>query len=239
VRARLFVSLSGVTDDTLPASSSFAAEMAARGVPLSLLVRPRSLTPGGIRPGSAVVRWLNERRAAGDAIVLHGNDHGLVPTGSWRVGRRAEFAALPRHEAGLRLIAATSALARLGLSSDVFAPPRWLASAGTVAALRQHGFRVCADAVGVRLLADGALLRGRVLAVGADDAAAVWRCQVMVAAAGRAARRGGLARLTVRAGELERASARQAVLDAVDAALRAGASPSTYRLHRARDRHAA
>jgi predicted deacetylase len=191
VTARLFVSLSGVTDDTLPASSSFAAEMAARGVPTSLLVRPRSLAPGGIRPGSPVVDWLHERWVAGDAIVLHGNDHGLVPAGSWRVGRRAEFAALPRHEAGLRLIAATRALARLGLTSDVFAPPRWLASAGTVAALREHGFRVCADAAGVRLLADGTLVRGRVLAVGAYDAAAAWRCQVMVAAAGRAARRVG------------------------------------------------
>ncbi|MGI8799968.1 MAG: DUF2334 domain-containing protein [Pseudonocardia sp.] len=237
--ARLFVSLSGITDVTQPACSEFAGELAARGVPLSLLVRPRSLTPGGIRPGSPSVGWLHERRDAGDAIVLHGNDHGLVPTGSWRVGRRAEFAALPRHEAGLRLIAATRALAALGLSSDVFAPPRWLASDGTLAALRDREFRVCADATGIRLLADGALLRGRVLAVGPDDAAAQWRCQVMVAAAARASRRGGVVRVAVRAAELERAPARQAVLDAVDAALRAGASPATYRLRPAPARHAA
>ncbi|HEU0128312.1 MAG TPA: DUF2334 domain-containing protein, partial [Pseudonocardiaceae bacterium] len=73
---------------------------------------------------------------------MHGYDHTVDPLGAWgtntvaRLGRRAEFADLPAHEAGLRLHAANMLLERLELRTDAFAPPRWLASPGTVQALR-------------------------------------------------------------------------------------------------------
>lgn len=247
--ARLLVSLSGLTEDnpeTLALAAEFTAEVAARGVMLSQLLRPRS-GPEPLQADSALVRWVHERRAAGDAVVLHGYDHTADPIGAWhsstiaRVGRRAEFATLPRHEAGLRLTAARRALTAVGLRTELFVPPRWLASPGTVEALREQGFRVLADEHGVHHLQDpeATVVRARVLGFRAsgerhplgDDrkAAEAWRCRMLVAEVTRTARRGGLLRINVRAKDLRREPRRDAVLAAVDAALALGAVPATYR----------
>jgi predicted deacetylase len=105
-------------------------------------------------------------------VLIHGYDHTLDPIGCWgphtvaRLGRRAEFATLPAHEAGLRLRAAKILLAQLNLDTDVFVPPRWLASAGTLRALAQHGYRVCADATAVHDLCSERVHRSRVLGFG-------------------------------------------------------------------------
>ncbi|MFN2496609.1 MAG: DUF2334 domain-containing protein, partial [Pseudonocardiaceae bacterium] len=123
--SQLLVSLSGICAATLDDCAALIADLDARRVPASLLVVPRD--PGG----SATVRWLCERRGRGDAVLMHGYDHTADPLGSWgsytvaRVGRRAEFATLPAHEAGLRLHAANILLERRGLRTDAFVPPRW------------------------------------------------------------------------------------------------------------------
>ncbi len=229
----MIVSLSGLTDDSpesLRRGAALAAELDSRGVPVSQLLRPRTPT-GPLRPGSPLVRWVRER---GDAVVLHGYDHAADPVASRRVGRRAEFAALPRHEAGLRLVAARRVLTAVGLRTDLFAPPRWIASEGTVEAAREQGFAVLADENGVHLLRDGDVALARVLGFRlavADEqrAAEAWRCRLLVAEVARTARRGGLVRINVRAKDLKRTSRRDAVLVAVDAALGLGALPITYR----------
>lgn len=245
--ARLIVSLSGLTDDasdSLDRGAEFTAELDARGVPISQLFRPGGGPPSD---NSALVRWMHERRACGDAVVLHGYDHTADPIGNWqastlaRVGRRAEFATLPRHEAGLRLTAARRVLTAQGLRTDLFAPPRWLASPGTVEALHEQGFAVLADEHGVHVLRGPpaeAVIRARVLGfrIAGDRrpdgrrAAEVWRCRLLAAEVSRTARRGGVVRIDVRAKDLRRAGRRDAALDAVDAALALGAVPATYRL---------
>ena len=74
-------------------------------MPLSLLVQP--LGPEGpLSPASRLVRWLRERPACDDALVLHGYDHSRRPLRSSAPDPRAEFSALPAHEAALRLAAA-------------------------------------------------------------------------------------------------------------------------------------
>ncbi|MGH3978367.1 MAG: DUF2334 domain-containing protein [Pseudonocardiaceae bacterium] len=221
--AQLVVSLSGVRATTLDAAIALTAELDARGVPTSLLVMPRDPGP---------VEWLRERRAAGDAVLAHGYDHTAGPIGAWdaytvaRIGRRAEFAGLPAHEAGLRLLAATRRLERVGLGTDAFVPPRWLASPGTVAALRRGGFVICADATAVRDLRSGQVHRGRVLGFGGRGEP--WWCRAMVLGAARGARHGGLVRLAVDVADLVRGGRRGALLDAVDIALHHGARPVTY-----------
>lgn len=237
--ARLIVSLSGLSDDSLARGAAFAAALDARGVTLSLLHRPGAYTGDA----SPLVAWLRERRDRGDAIVLHGYDHSVDPLVAGqlsRVGRRAEFAALPRHEAGLRLRAARRTLSATDLRTDLFVPPRWIASGGTVEALREQGFTVFADENGVRRLDRPGSTRARVLGFRAsgerravaDDARAAeaWRCRVLVAEVGRVARRGGLVRINVRAKDLKRGPRLDAALAAVDAALALGAAPVTYRL---------
>jgi hypothetical protein len=260
VAAALIVSLSGLAERELAGCIELADELDSRLVPVSWLLPPRP-HGGRHRPDGPVIGWLRQRIDVGDALVQHGFDHTVDPMGRWatgsvaKLGRRAEFAALPSHEAALRLIAAARWMDELGLRTDVFAPPRWLASAGTLVALRERGFRVCADSTGVRLLgAPGMtdqMLRGRVLDLGATppetaeawlhrvlglgatppETAEGWRHRVLVASAARAARRRGLVRLAVQAvqaGEPRRPTARRALLEAVDAALAAGARPTTY-----------
>jgi len=216
--AQLVVSLSHVDVDALDRCIGFAARLDALGVPLSLLVAPRATTvPAG---------WLRERASGGDALVLHGYDHAV----RHGAGRRAEFAALPAHEAGLRLTAATRELERLGLATRLFAPPRWLGSPGTLAALRGQGFALYADLSAVYALASGAVQRGRVLGPrhGGGFAEPLWTRAIALGVA-RAIRRDGLVRLAVSAEDLARGGqTHQAVLDAIGTALSHGARPHTY-----------
>lgn len=240
VSAQLVVSLSGLGHQALDQAAEFAAELDQRGVPLSLLVAPR---PGGVErptPDSPVLSWVRERLRGHDAAVLHGFDHapegtrGLLPRLASVTGyptkalRGAEFAGLPAHEAGLRLVAAQAVLDQLGLRVHAFAPPRWFASPGTLEALRAHGFSVCADAMAIRDLNGGQVYRGRVYGFVPGERVEPWWCRALVLGAGRAARRGGVVRLAMDAADLRRDGPRQAVLDAVDLALHHGAEPATY-----------
>ncbi|SFP76544.1 hypothetical protein SAMN05421810_103345 [Amycolatopsis arida] len=221
--AHLLVSLSGITDRALPRCVELAAELDRRAVPLSMLFVPRD----GADPATG---WMRARAGRGDDVLLHGYDHRVAPSHqAVRLGRRAEFAALPAHEARLRLIAATAVLDRAGLRADGFAPPRWLVSRGTLAALREHGFALCADLSAVRDLRTGVVHRARVHGFGSTrQLTETVRCFALVLVAARAARRGGLVRLGVDAADLAYPSRRQAFLDAVDAALEAGAVGATY-----------
>ncbi|WP_158884321.1 DUF2334 domain-containing protein [Amycolatopsis anabasis] len=223
VDAQLLVSLSGLSPRTLHRCADFAAELESRKVPLSILYSPR--TGDGAVPG-----WVRARTRGGDALLLHGYDHRVTPTHrTVYLGKKAEFAALPAHEARLRLIAATAALERAGLHADGFAPPRWLASRGTLEALRERDFAYCADLSAVRDLRTGEVHRARVLAVGGHSPRTeTVRCFALVLAAARAARRGGLVRIGADAADLARPGPRQALLDAVDIALENGASATTY-----------
>ncbi len=223
VTAQLLVSLSGINVRTLDRGAELSAELAARGVPLSLLLAPR--VAGADQPAD-VLGWVGRRRAAGDALLQHGYDHATGPGPLRR--RRPEFAALPAHEAGLRLTAAGTAMERLGLRPDGFVPPRWLASPGTVAALRRAGFALCADLLGVRDLRAGTVHKGRVQGFGFGARTEPWWCFALVMGAARIARRGGLVRLAVGTADLVRPGPRQALLDAVDIALHHGARAVTY-----------
>ena len=227
VATRLLVSLSGASDQTLRVLTDAAELLDDRGVPLTLLVRPRAGAES-----TALTAWVKARARRGDTVLMHGYDHAITPSHRpvWP-GVKAEFAGLPAHEAGLRLTAAAAALDRIDLPVDGFAPPRWLASRGTLTALRRHGFTLCADAAGVHDLRSGDLHRARVLTLGGShpNRTETLRCFALVLAAARVARRGGLLRLGADVADLRRPGPRQALLDAVDVAVEAGAVPMTYR----------
>jgi uncharacterized protein len=182
----LYVSLSGGV-----VQKAFTAALDARGVPLTHLLRPA------------------------DALALHGYDHATRPLGHGR-GRKGEFACLPRHEAALRLTAARRALTAVGLWTDVFVPPRWLASDGTVAAAAEQGFRVLAVDSGIHDLHAGTVEPARVLGARSAPLGVGW-----------VLRRGGPVRIHVRAKDLRRPGRPEAVLAAIDTAL-AHVTPTTY-----------
>ncbi|HEX6356798.1 DUF2334 domain-containing protein [Actinophytocola sp.] len=224
VTAQLMVSLSGINAWTLDHSADLSTELAARGVPFSMLVAPK--IAGADQPGM-VLTWVREQQTAGNALLQHGYDHPADPK-TRTIRRRAEFASLPAHEAKLRLTAAATAMERLNLRTDAFVPPRWVASPGTLLALRHKGFATCADLMGVRDLRADTVHRGRVQGFGFGDRTEPWWCFALVMGASRAARKGHLVRLAVDTTDLARSGPRQALLDAVDIALHHGATPITY-----------
>ncbi|RZT83623.1 hypothetical protein EV383_0434 [Pseudonocardia sediminis] len=245
----LLVSLSGLTDadDASRARAvAFAGELDRRLVPLTHLVQPRG-PEGPLRRGDALVRWVAGRVRAGDDVLLHGYDHTADPVGSWqngavpRIGRRTEFGALPRHEATLRLTAARRVMTSVGLRTDGFAPPGWVASNGTVDALREHGFLLCADDTALRSTDPSQpSIRARVLTFRRADqwprseererpAGEHRRARALEQAAARTASRGGVVRIALRAKDLRKPHRVQAALTAIDAALSAGAVPAVHR----------
>ncbi|TVT18507.1 DUF2334 domain-containing protein [Amycolatopsis acidiphila] len=219
----MLVSLSGIGPRTLHRCADLAAELDRRKVPLSLLFAPQLAgTP-------AVTEWVRTRTRLGNGLLLHGFDHRVGPAHRTHFGRKAEFAALPAHEARLRLIAAQAAFDRAGLVADGFAPPRWLASRGTLEALRGQGFRLCADLAAVHDLDTGTVHRARVQDFASQpNRTETVRCFALVLASARAAKRGGLVRLGMDAADLVRPGLRQALLDAVDVALENRAFGTTY-----------
>ena len=218
----LIVSVSGIRERTLDDVAEFCEKMDARSVPVSLLVAPR--LKGGYRldHDPMTVEWLTGRRAAGDAILLNGYDDAATKK------RRGEFAALPAHEANLRLTAADRVLEHLGLRTRLFAPPRWTASPGTVAALPRNGFRLLADLHEITDLVRQTTVRARVLGIGEGFLSEPWWCRMLVLSAERVARRDGVVRVAVAASHLRKPGPLQAMLDAVDLARLQGCQPTVY-----------
>ncbi|MFJ1458479.1 DUF2334 domain-containing protein [Nocardia wallacei] len=223
MRAQLLVSVSGIRDTTRETAMAFAAEMDRREVPLSLLVAPRLKNKYRLADDARTHEWLRARRAAGDAIVLHGYDQAATKR------RRAEFATLPKHEARLRLTAADRVLEGVGLRTRLFAAPRWNSSEGALAALPDVGFRLALGLTALHDLERGVTQRAWVHGIGEGFRAEPWWCHALVMSAARTARRGGILRLAVSATQLDRSGPRQAVLDAIDLALFHEAVPDTYR----------
>ncbi|ANE79185.1 DUF2334 domain-containing protein [Mycobacterium adipatum] len=221
--AELIVSISGIRDRTIADVDAFCEELDARGVPVSLLVAPRLKGDYRLERDATTILWLAERRAAGDAVVLHGYDEAATKK------RRSEFATLPAHEANLRLMGADRVMEHLGLRTRLFAAPGWWVSEGTSVALPRNGFRLLAGLTGVTDLVRDATTPARVLGIGAGFLTETWWCRTLVLSAERTARRGGTVRLAVSARQLRHAGPRQAVLDAVELALMHGCVPEIYR----------
>lgn len=216
------MSISGIGEGTALAASDFCEQLDARAVPVSFLVAPR--LPGGYRlsEDAHTAEWLRSRRDGGDAIVLHGYDAAATKK------RRPEFATLPAHEANLRLMAADRLLEQIDLRTRLFAPPGWLASAGTVEALPRNGFRLLANISGITDLVRQSTVRARVIGIGAGFLTEPWWCRTLVLSAERVARRGGVVRIAVSAKQLGCSAPRQAMIDAIDLALMHGATPTVY-----------
>ncbi len=219
---QLIVSISGISEQTLPDVEAFCARLDERSVPTSFLVAPR--LKGGYRldRDPSTVEWLTARRNRGDAIVLHGFDEAATKK------RRGEFATLPAHEANLRLMGADRVLEHLGLRTRLFAAPGWTVSQGTLNTLPRNGFRLLAGLSGITDLVRKTTARARVLGIGEGFLSEPWWCRTLVLSAERSARRAGIVRVAVAARHLHRPGPRQAMLDAIDLALMHQCAPAVY-----------
>ena len=220
---QLIVSVSGICDRTLADIDEFCRVLDGRGVPVSLLVAPRLKNGYRLEGDPTTVDWVRSRRSGGDAVVLHGYDEAATKR------LRGEFAALPAHEANLRLMGADRVLEHVGLRTRLFAAPGWTVSAGTVTSLPRNGFRLLADLHGMTDLVSRSTVRSRVLGIGEGFLTEPWWCRTLVLSAERTARRGGIVRVAVAARQLRKSGPRQAMLDVVDLALMQGCAPAVYR----------
>lgn len=218
--AELVVSLSGIRDATLDQARVLAERLDAHAAPLSFLVAPK--LPGKYRLAKdpATADWLRERRARGDAIVLHGYDQAATKR------RKAEFAALPEYEARLRLTAADRMMDHLGLRTRLFAPPEWAASPGAQAVLPGLGFHQLIRADSVLHIPSQDVRPARLFAP--RPRYEPWQRRVVGFWAWRSERRGELAQLAISAKHLGSENVRGLFFEALDLALERGLRPIRY-----------
>lgn len=221
---RLLVSISSIFDATLGDVTSLVRDLDREEIPVSLLVAPHIDKKWHLAKDKKTKGWLKEQ-AAERALLLNGFDQPVQ-------GRRSEFANLESHEARLRLKGATRQMAAQGFDLDMFAPPRWRMSDGTLEVLPEFGFSVAASTKGIYRLDKGGFAHARNLSVGEGYGAAKWWRRNVIKAATRGAEKGNTVRLSVSGRELGQKKVRRDFLGAAAAALEAGAEPADYRLYR-------
>ncbi|MHA2789793.1 DUF2334 domain-containing protein [Corynebacterium sp. S7] len=219
----LLVSVSSIFDGTRKDVVKLVTRLDQEGIPVSLLVAPHIDGNWHLAKDQATREWLAEQQESGRTLILNGFDQAVQ-------GRRSEFANLEAHEARLRLKGATRQMKSIGFDLDIFAPPRWRLSDGTLEVLPEFGFTVAASTKGLYNLTTGEFLAARNLSLGEGFGAAKWWRRNIIRAAQRGAEKGNSIRLSVSGRNLaEKKVARDFVSAAVTAA-DTGAIPSDYRL---------
>ena len=219
----LLVSISSIFAETRPGVEKLVRTLDAEDIPVSLLVAPRIDSDWRLSKDPQTLEWLLGQKEAGRAIILNGFDQAAQ-------GRRSEFANLGEHEARLRLRGATRQMAQVGFDPDVFAPPRWRLSPGTLAVLPEFGFTVACSTRGIHRLTDGFFLQSRNLSVGEGFGSAKWWRTSLIKAADRGASKGNTVRLSISGRNIADGNTVRDFLTAATTARERGATPFDYRL---------
>lgn len=218
----LLVSISSIFDATSADAKTLIKHLDSVDVPVSLLVAPHIDGNWHLAKDEATKSWLLAQKDADRAIILNGFDQAVQ-------GRRAEFASLAAHEARLRLKGATRQMAKIGFETDLFAPPRWQLSEGTLSVLPEFGFTLASSTRGIYNLASGEFFQTRNLSFGEGYGAAKWWRRNIIRAVERGARQGKIVRLSVSARNLDDKKTVRDFQQAVDRALQLGVTPRDYR----------
>lgn len=218
---RLLVSVSSIFADTRRDVAALINTLDGEEIPVSLLVAPHIDGSWHLAKDKATRAWLEKMRDDDRPLILNGFDKPVQ-------GRRAEFATLDAHEARLRLKGATRQMTGLGFDTEIFAPPRWQMSPGTLEVLPEFGFRLAASTKGVHNLANGTFYPARNLSVGEGFGAAKWWRRSIIRAAERGAGQGNSIRLSISGRNLSDAKAARDFVAAAVAARDAGAKATDY-----------
>lgn len=218
----VLVSVSSIFDDTLDDVVRLTKDLDAAEIPVSLLVAPHIDKKWHLAKDDKTLTWLRDQRKAGRVLILNGFDQPVQ-------GRRAEFATLGAHEARLRLAGATRQMDALGFTFNIFAPPRWQLSDGTLEVLPDFGFLLVASTKGLHQTDTGMFYQCRNLSVGEGFGAAKWWRRNIIKAAQRGAAKGNIIRLSVSGRELGSKKVRRDFVSAATAAIGEGAEPADYR----------
>ena len=230
------VSIHDVAPATFPDAWRWTTDLDDRGIPCTLLVVPGPWRPPTFQPASELAAWLRQRARQGDEIAQHGWEHRAAPGGPvWRratgwVAARgcAELWSIERATARRSLAEGRERLLLAGLAPVGITPPGYLACPEAVAAMRDVGFhyttchRHVHDLLHDRRL-DAPALGHRPGGVGERAGRAV-----VVHGVRRRARRGAPVRIALHPADLHRPHLRSATLRAIDDALDAGLTATTY-----------
>lgn len=233
---RLVVSVHDVAPATAQASAQWVADLDARCIPASLLVVPGPWRGATLEGDGAFGAWLHACRFRGHEVCLHGWEHVApadVPLARAAVGNLAargcaEFWSLDETEAAQRVRWGLAVLSEHDLPVVGFTPPGWLLSAAAKRGVRSAGLRYVTTHRSVTDLVDGRQVRSTVLCHRPGGTGERAGAALMSHGPGRLARPGRTVRVALHPDDLLRPGLRQAALDGIDAALRAGAVPVTY-----------
>jgi predicted deacetylase len=147
----MILSIHDVAPATWDQTRSWLAHLDARGLPATLLVVAGPWRGPRLDQASDVIEGLHTACSAGHEISLHGWDHAAAPLGRHQVMRSGlarirvrgcgEFATLDSAAALRRLARGLEILHRSGFTPTGFTPPGWLASPGTLEAMRSLPLR--------------------------------------------------------------------------------------------------
>lgn len=224
MRGHLLVSISSLFDDTRKPASRLLSLLDKEGIPASLLVAPHIDGNWHLAKDPTTRNWLLDQREAGRVLILNGFDQAVQ-------GRRAEFANLDAHEANLRLRGATRQMSSLGFEFDIFAPPRWRMSPGTLEVAPYFDFLMAVSSTGIHMLNTGEFYQSRNLSFGEGFGAAKWWRRNIIRAAERGANRGNTIRLSVSGRNLADKKVTHDFLRAATRAIKAGAQPADYTVY--------
>jgi len=221
MHGHLLVSISSIFDDTRKSAARLLEQLNKEGVPVSLLVAPHIDGNWHLAKDPTTKQWLQEQRETGRLLILNGFDQAVQ-------GRRAEFANLDAHEANLRLKGATRQMSKLGFDFDIFAPPRWRMSPGTLEVLPYFDFSLAVSSTGIHDLRTENFHQSRNLSYGEGFGAAKWWRRSIISAAERGANRGNTVRLSVSGRNLAEKKVQHDFMRAIGKAMKAGATPASY-----------
>lgn len=221
MQGHLLVSVSSIFDDTRKSAAGLISELDKEGVPVSLLVAPHIDGNWHLAKDPTTKQWLQEQQESGRLLILNGFDQAVQ-------GRRAEFANLDAHEANLRLKGATRQMSTLGFEFEIFAPPRWRMSPGTLEVLPYFDFSLAVSSTGIHDLRTADFHQSRNLSYGEGFGAAKWWRRSIISAAERGAQRGNTVRLSISGRNLGEKKVHHDFMRAVNKAMKAGATPASY-----------
>jgi uncharacterized protein len=233
----LVVSVHDVAPASALACRAWVRDLDRLGVPASLLVIPGPWRGPSVADDAETAAWLHRRVDAGDEVVQHGWLHEGVPGGArWRqaVGQVvargcAEFVALDDAAAARRLEWGREALDRVGLAVDGFTPPGWLASPGSLRAMRRLGFRYTTSHLGIhQLVPSGPTVRAPALSHRPGGRGERIAADLLARVSRRSAAAGRGVRIALHPADRARPGLVDATLDAIASVVALGAVPRTY-----------
>lgn len=162
-QSRSVVSIHDVAPASLDASSTLLRLCERHEVRATLLVIPGPWRGGDPSSDQVFRRWLESAAERGHEVSLHGWNHDGTGQANWRnrvVARGCgEFSSLGQVEARSRIGRGLEVMERLGHQVRGFTPPGWLASKGTIDAVRDAGLDYLTTQRSVKVLTAGVDIR--------------------------------------------------------------------------------